>query len=120
MSIGPLRSRTRALALDVLRFLDSLPRTAAAHVIQRQLGRAATSVGANYRRACYAQSTRDFVAKLKVVEEEADESDYWLDLILELDLGDQREAGRLRKEAQEVRAMVIASVRTMRTYTSVR
>jgi four helix bundle protein len=117
---GPLRSRTRILALDILKFLDSLPRTAASQIIERQLGRAATSVGSNYRRATFAQSTRDFLAKLKVVEEEADESDYWLDLVIELGLGNQTEAARLRKEAQEIRAMVISSIRTLKASPPVR
>ncbi len=115
MSIGPLHLRTKALARDALRFLDSLPRTGASSVICSQLGRSAASVGANYRRACLAQSPRDFIAKLKVVEEEADEANYWFDLAVELHLGNELEAVRLRKEAQEIRAMVIASIRTLRT-----
>lgn len=114
MSPGPLRVRTRALSLGVLRFVDTLPHTAAARVIQWQLGRAATAVGANYRRACLAQSSRDFVAKLKTVEEEVDESDFWLDLALELGLGDSAEAGRPRGESQEIRAMTTASIKTSR------
>jgi four helix bundle protein len=120
MSIGPLHSRTRALARDVLRFLDSLPRTPGGNVIAGQLGRSAASVGSNYRRACLAQSPRDFLSKLKVVEEEADESDFWLDLTIELQLGSQSEAARLRRESQEIRAMIIASIKTLRSTGPVR
>jgi four helix bundle protein len=114
MSIGPLHLRTKALARDTLRFLDTLPRAPGASIIAGQLGRSAASVGANYRRACLAQSPRDFIAKLKVVEEEADEANYWLDLAVELKLGNELEGVRLRKETQEIRAMIIASIRTLR------
>ena len=71
-------------------------------------------MGANYRRACLAQSTRDFVAKLKTVEEEVDEAAYWLDLIVQLRLGDQVAATTLRDEAAQIRAMTTASIKTVR------
>jgi four helix bundle protein len=114
MAGGSLRVRTRALSLGVLRLLDSLPTTPSARVIQAQLGRSATSVGANYRRACLAQSRKDFIAKLKTVEEEVDESEFWLDMLLELGIGNATEAARLRAESQEIRAMTVASIKTSR------
>jgi len=114
MSAGPRRVRTRAFSIAILRFLDCLPHTPAARIVHWQLGRCGTSVGANYRRACLAQSTKDFVAKLKTVEEEADEAEFWLDLIAEIGLGDSSEIGRLRRESQEIRAMTTASIKTSR------
>jgi four helix bundle protein len=114
MPAGPLRTRTRALAVAVVRLLDSLPRTPAGSIIRWQLGRSATSVAANYRRACLAQSTKDFISKLKTVEEEVDETELWLDLLQEIGMGDVAEVVRLRREAQEIRAMTTASLLTTR------
>jgi len=71
------KRRTRALALRVIRLVAALPKTPAAEVIGRQLLRAGTSVGANYRAACRARSRRDMISKLGIVEEEADERVYW-------------------------------------------
>lgn len=114
MTTGPLRLRTRAFAVAVLKTLDTLPRTSATRIIEPQLGRCATSVGANYRRAAVAQSARDFVAKMKIVEEETDEAELWLDLLLDLRLGERGEIGRLKAEVGEIRAMTIASIKTAR------
>jgi four helix bundle protein len=114
MSDRPLRARTRTLAIAIVRLLDSLPRTSAGEIVRGQLGRSGTSVAANYRRACLAQSRRDFIAKLKVVEEEVDETELWLDLLQETGMGDQVEVARLRRESQEIRAMTTASLRTSR------
>jgi four helix bundle protein len=109
---GPLRTRTRAFSIAILKFLDSLPRTPAGRIVLWQLGRCGTSVGANYRRACFAQSANDFISKLKTVEEEIDESEFWLDLVVELSLGERLEATRLRNESRELRAMTTASLKT--------
>ncbi len=72
-------------------------------------------MGSNYRRVCHAQSDRDFIAKLKVVEEETDESCFWLDVCLELGFGDEREASRLNGESGELKAMVVSSIQTKRS-----
>src|SRR2546422_2253654 len=82
-----LRERTKAFALDIVRLVQRLPRDRAADVIGRQLLRAGTSVAANYRSARRARSRREFLAKLGVVEEEADESAFWLDLLTEAGRG---------------------------------
>src|SRR3989441_4166191 len=82
-----LRERTKAFALDIVRLVQRLPRDRAADVIGRQLLRAGTSVAANYRSARRARSRREFLAKLGIVEEEADESVFWLDLLTEAGLG---------------------------------
>ena len=115
MPEGPLRTRTRALAIAIVRLLDSLPRTSAADIVRWQLGRSGTAVAANYRRACLAQSSKDFIAKLKTVEEEIDETEFWLDLLQEIGVGDCAEVARLRRESQEIRAMTTASLRTARS-----
>ncbi len=109
-----MQARTRAFALDIIRLVDPLPRGRSADAIGGQLVRSATSIGANYRSACRARSRADFIAKMKIVEEEADESVYWLELLLDSGLvpADLVE-GRLR-EANEIVAIVVASIRTAR------
>jgi four helix bundle protein len=77
------KARTKRLALEVLGLVGELPRTAAGQVIARQLAKSGTSVAANYRAACRARSLVDMVSKLGIVEEEADESMFWLELIVE-------------------------------------
>jgi four helix bundle protein len=84
MNKEELKDRTKKLALDVIRFCSRLPQKQDFWVISKQLIRSATSVGANYRSACKAKSKLDFIAKLAIVEEEADETLYWLELIEEL------------------------------------
>src|SRR5712692_1012745 len=77
------KHRTRAVALRVIRLVDSLPKTRVADVIGRQLLRSATSIGANYRAACRGVSRADVISKLGDVEEEADETLYWLELLID-------------------------------------
>jgi four helix bundle protein len=108
-----LKERTMCFAITVLRLIDKCPYTTAGQVIGRQLARSATSIGANYRAACSARSKPEFVAKLQIVVEEAEESVYWLDVIdrsqlLPLDV---RAA---RAEANELRAIFASSLRTAR------
>ncbi|MFM8009149.1 MAG: four helix bundle protein, partial [Dolichospermum sp.] len=82
MNEQQFKTRTKQLALRVIRLVESLPNTKTADVIGKQLLRSATSVGANYRSACRAKSTADLIAKLSIVEEEADETLYWLELLI--------------------------------------
>jgi four helix bundle protein len=77
-----LKQRTMSFSVNVLRLIDRFPRTVSADVIARQLARSATSVAANYRSACTARSRPDFIGKLCIVVEEAEESVYWLDLLV--------------------------------------
>ena len=77
-----MKRRTKAFALRVIRVTESLPKGRAAQTVGGQLLRAGTSVGANYRAACRARSTADFVARMGVVEEEADESAYWMEILV--------------------------------------
>src|SRR3989449_2254773 len=105
-----LRERTKAFALDIVRLVQRLPRDRAADVIGRQLLRAGTSVAANYRSARRARSRREFLAKLGVVEEEADESVFWLDLLTEAGLVAPARIVALRHEAGGLLAITGASV----------
>ena len=107
-----LRDRTRAFALRVVRLVESLPRNRTADVMGKQLLRCGTSVGANYRAACRVRSRKEFVAKLGIVEEEADESIYWLDLIADAGLVDRQRLAPLIEEADALLSITIASIRT--------
>ncbi len=83
MTEAEFKQRTKKLALEVIRFVDDLPRSRSADVLTGQLLRSATSVAANYRSACRAKSLADKIAKLSIVEEEADESGLWMELLVE-------------------------------------
>ena len=87
-------------------------------VFGRQLLRCATSVGANYRAACRSRSRADFVSKMGTVEEEADESAYWLEYFLDASIGNKSEVTRLFEEANELTAIFTASGRTARRNSS--
>jgi four helix bundle protein len=109
-----LKARTFKFAVDVVRLTESIPRTRTGDVLARQLIRAATSVGANYRSARRAQSVRHMIAKLAIVEEEADEAGYWLELLTSVGLSPGDLADDLRKEASELTAIVVASKKTLK------
>jgi len=109
-----IRERTFELALRVIRLCDSLPRTRSADVIARQLLRSAASVGANYRAACRARSKPDFISKLGIVEEKVDETLYWMELLIRAGLVKKDRLETLMGEADEITAIVVASIRTAR------
>src|SRR5881392_3780146 len=109
-----LKDRTRAFALAIISLVEALPRGRSADVIGNQLLRAGTSVGANYRAACRARSRKEFVARLGIVEEEADEAQFWLELIAERGMLDESRVGPLQSEAAQVVAIAVASIRTAR------
>lgn len=108
------KNRTKQFALAVIGLVESLPRNRTADVIGRQLLRSGTSVGANYRAACRGRSASDVVAKLSIVEEEADESMYWLELLVESGTVAPSRVDALVKEANELLAMTVASIKTLR------
>lgn len=93
---------------------QELPRTRAAEVLGRQLLRAATSVGANYRAACRSRSTADLLNKLGIVDAEADETGYWLQMLVEARLVSAERASPLLQEADEILRMTVASIKTVR------
>ena len=109
-----LRERTKAFALGVIRLVQDLPRVRAGDVIGHQLLRAGTSVAANYRSARRARSRREFLAKMGVVEEEADESSFWLELLVEAQLVTSERVVELRHEAGQLVAITVASIHTAR------
>ncbi len=114
MTPEELKGRTKAFALAVIHLVCRLPRTDVARAIGGQLLRAGTAVGSNYRAVCRARSGADFRAKLAVVEEEADESMYWLELLAESDTFAGPTLDSLLKEANEIVAIFTASRKTAR------
>jgi four helix bundle protein len=108
------KGRTKILGLRVIRLVEALPRKTTTDVIGRQLLRSATSVGANYRAACRSRSAADMIAKLKIVEEEADETLFWLELLVEAELMPEARLADLMQEADEITAMTVASIKTLR------
>jgi four helix bundle protein len=109
-----LKARTQTYALRVIRLVESLPSNRTADVLGRQLLRAATSVGANYRAACRAKSAADFIAKMGIVEEEADESLYWMELLIASGLVTRNRLTDLMAEGDELVAIAVASIKTAR------
>ena len=101
-------------ALDVLDLVDTFPRTIAGEVVGRQLAKCATSAAANYRATCNARSRAEFIAKLGVVVEESDESEFWLDVSGRKKMSEPRETERLRIEAGECRVIFGKSLGTAR------
>lgn len=115
MTKTELLQRTKAYALRVVKAVQALPRKDdVATILGRQLLRAGTSVGANYRAACRAKSAANFLHKLKIVEEECDESVYWMELIVESGVVPPARFQPLIAEANELVAIVVASLRTAR------
>lgn len=114
MNVDDFKNRTKAFALRVIRLVEVLPKARVEDVIGRQLLRCGTSVGANYRSACRARSRADFVAKMKIVEEECDESLYWIDLLIESGLVDGGLLNDLMNEGDTILSMVVASIKTTR------
>ncbi|HVF99220.1 MAG TPA: four helix bundle protein [Chloroflexia bacterium] len=112
------KRRTKRIALDAIQLVDSLPKSRSADVIGRQLLRSATSVGANYRAACRAKSKADLIAKLSIVEEEADESLYWMELLVESGLASHGQLAELERQTDQIVAMIVASIKTLRGYTA--
>ncbi len=102
MTKQELLQRTKSYALRVIKVVQALPRDDVARVLGKQLLRSGTSVGANYRAACRARSAADFIGKLKIVEEESDESLYWMELLVESSVLPQRRLGALMREGDEI------------------
>jgi four helix bundle protein len=108
------KRRTKEIGLRVIRLVDALPGSRAADVLGRQLLRSATSIDANYRAACRAKSRADLLAKLAIVEEEADETLHWLQMLGESEIFPASRLSQLEQEVNEVLAMVVASIKTLR------
>lgn len=107
-----LKDRTLQFGLRIMRLVDALPKTSVGRAIGNQLVRSGTSVGANYRAACRGRSKAEFIAKLGIVVEEADECSYWLELIIKGALLPAKRVQPLYQEAEELTAIFVASVRS--------
>ena len=114
MDPDDFKKRTRAFALRVIRLAESLPETPTARVIRNQMLRCGSSVGANYRAACRAKSKPDFISKMGIVEEEADETVYWMELLIDADIVKPSRIEKLLQEANEIVAIVVTSITTAR------
>jgi four helix bundle protein len=112
MNPDELRARTRAFSLRVVKLVQTLPKNMIADVFGKQVLRCATSVGANYRAACRAQSGAMFIAKLSIVVEEADETVYWLELIRDAGLVKPELLAELIDEAEQILKIMAASRKT--------
>ena len=109
------KKRTKHLGLRIIKLVNSLPETTTAQVIGKQLLRSGTSVGANYRAACRAKSTADILHKLAIVEEEGDETLYWLELLVESEIVPESKLKSLMTETNEIVAMIVASIKTLKS-----
>jgi four helix bundle protein len=111
-----MQERLKRFAIDIIRFCGRLPKRMEFSVISKQLVRAGTSVGANYRAACRARSRPDFIAKLGIVEEETDETRYWVELLFELGYREDPDLLRLYDEGDQLIAIIVQSKKTARTH----
>lgn len=98
----------------LLNFVESFPIIMEGRLIGNQIFRSGTSIAANYRAACRARSTADFISKLSIVEEEADETLFWLELIKEMEIVDKVLLGSLMQENDEIIAIIVSSIKTAR------
>jgi len=115
MTENEFKNRTKQIALRVIRLVESLPNTTTAQIIGKQLLRSSTSVGANYRAACRGKSEADVISKLSIVEEEADESLYWIELLIESEIINEKKLSVLKKDINEIVAMTVSSIKTLRS-----
>lgn len=113
-----LKLRTKQFALRVITLVESLPHDLTSGILGRQLLRSGTSVGANYRAACRSKSTADFISKMGTVEEEADESGYWMELLVDSGKIKSAQISKLAQEADELTAIAVSSINTARKNTS--
>ena len=114
MNSEEMKKRTKRFALDIIKLCRNLSKNQESRLISNQLFRAGTSVAANYRAACRARSRADFISKMGIVEEEADESLFWLELIKELELCQNTLVPQLLKEGNEILSIVVSSINTAR------
>jgi four helix bundle protein len=114
MDAEELKKRTQLFALKIIKLVQGLPNQTSTSILGRQLLNCSTSVGANYRAACRAKSGADFIAKLKIVEEECDESIYWMELLAAIQPVNAASIAALIEEANQILSIIVASIRTAR------
>ena len=110
-----LKQRTKTFALRIIKLFTSLPKTAEAQVIGKQILRSGTSVGAQYREACRSRSSSEFVSKMQSSLQELDETAYWLELLVEGKIVRGEKLAQLRNETEELIAIFVSSVKTARS-----
>jgi four helix bundle protein len=115
MNREDMKMRTKAYANRIVKLCEALPENWIARTLGKQLLRSGTSVGANYRAVCRAKSNSDFINKLRIVEEECDESLFWMELLVDNDFIRGSRLGRLMKESDELLSIFVASAKTART-----
>jgi four helix bundle protein len=113
MTNDELKNRTKQFSLLILNLIEKMPNSISSRVVINQLAKSATSVGANYRAVCRARSDKEFVAKLNIVLEEADETQYWLEIIGEMKWISQSELEIPSKEASELVAIFVSTLKTV-------
>ena len=109
-----LKNRTKKFALRIIKLVESLPNTLTAQVMGKQLLRCGTSVAANYRSACRARSKADFISKMGIVEEETDESKFWIEMLIETNLAKESLVTDLLDEAEQLTKIFVSSINTAR------
>lgn len=114
MTNGNLKFRTKQFALRAIKLVGNLPHDTTLNVLDRQLLRAGTSVGANYRAVCRSKSVADFISKMSTVEEEADESGCWMELLVDAGKIKAAKTCSLLQEANELTAIAVSSINTAR------
>ncbi len=115
MTREQMKARTKAYAVRVVKVVQSLPRNRECDILGSQLLRSGTSVGANYRAVCRAKSTADFINKLRIVEEECNESLFWMEILVEAGLVKEAKLSQLIREGDEILRIVVSSAKTART-----
>ena len=109
-----IKKRTKQIGIEIILLINQFPNSIATRAISNQIIRSATSIGANYRAACRAKSTADFINKLKIVEEETDETIYWLEIVEESNLFTSSKIKELKIELSEILSIVVSSIKTLR------
>ena len=112
-----LKNRTKKFAKRIIVLCRNLPKNREGRLIGNQIFRSGTSVAANYRAACRGRSKAEFISKLAIVEEEADETLFWLELIKEMNISKESSVDALMKECNELIAIMVASIKTVRRKT---
>ena len=112
MTTEELKDRFRKFSVRIIRMVNSMPNTIASTAIAKQIIRSGTSPSANYRAACLAKSNKDFLNKLKIVEEEIDETEHWLGLIMDADILPVDKVQSLYEECVELKRIIIKSITT--------
>ncbi|MBO4690879.1 MAG: four helix bundle protein [Paludibacteraceae bacterium] len=114
MTTEELKERFRKFSIKIIKLVNSMPNNIAGNAIAKQIVRSGTSPAANYRAACLAKSNKDFLNKLKMVEEEIDETSHWLSIIMDSELLPQSKVQDLYDESVELRRIIVRSITTIR------